>query len=337
MVCAAQQGQTGQGADDDGVQEDFEDAVQSLLAGDGLRGGGVSHGSGTQTSFVGEDTTLHAPGDNHEHGADCTTGNTCGGKCASKDVTEDSRQGTSGEDNHSQAGHDVNHSHAGDQLLGNGTQTLDAAEQNECSCHSQDQADDQVDGGQSSEVRVESQDNSIDGRDDVAGLDGVAGTQCSQSSEDGEQDSQPLPLGAQTLGDGVHGTADPVAHSVALTELNSQQDLGILGSHTDQCGDPQPEQSAGAAQGDSCGDTSDVAGADGACQGGGNGLEGGHLTFCSFLLGEDLTQGVLHGVAEAAELHTTHADGHQDAGADQQNHHNGAPDESVDRAVNAYD
>ena len=337
MVCAAQQGQTGQGADDDGVQEDFEDAVQSLLSRDGLRAGGVSHGSGTQTSLIGEDAALHTPRDNHKHGADCAAGDACGRECASKDVSEDSGQRGCGEDNDCQAGHNVDDGHAGNQLLGNRTQTLDAAEQNESSSHSQDQADNQVDGSEAAEVRVESQDNGVDGGDDVAGLDGVAGAQCGQSCKDGEQDSQPLPLGAQTLGDGVHGAADPVANRITLTELNSQQDLGILGSHTDQCGDPQPEQSAGAAQGDSCGDTSDVTGADGACQRSGNCLEGSHFAFCSLLLGEDLTQGVLHSMAEAAELHTAHADGHQDAGADQQDQHDGAPDKSVDRAVNAYD
>ena len=334
----AEDGQTGQGADDDGVHEDLEDAVDTLLHRVGLGGGGVGHRRGAQAGLVGEHAALHAPGDAQEHGAAGTAGDAGGGEGAHKDVMEDGGQGVGVVDNHHQGGDDVDQSHHGDQLLGDGAQALDAAEEDHGGEGGQGDAQHQVHDllGLLAEAGLEGHDHVVDGGDDVAHLHGVADAEGSQGGEDTEQDAQPLPVLAQAVLDVVHGAAHPVAVLVPLTELHGQGNLGVLGTHTDEGSDPQPEDGAGAAQGDGGGDTGDVAGAHGACQGGGHGLEGGHLTLagCGFV--EDLADGVLHGVAELAELHATGAQGHQDARAHQQDQHGNAPYESVDRTVNAF-
>ena len=55
-------------------------------------------------------------------------------------------------------------------------------------------------------------------------------------------------------------------------------------------------------------------------------------------LAEERTDGVLHYVAELADLNEAGADGEIDAGADQQQKHDGTPGEAVDRAVDiCYD
>ena len=62
-VQGQQQGQTGQGADNDGVHEHLEDTVEALLDGVRLGGGRMGDRSGTEAGLVGEYAALNAPGD----------------------------------------------------------------------------------------------------------------------------------------------------------------------------------------------------------------------------------------------------------------------------------
>ena len=108
------------------------------------------------------------------------------------------------------------------------------------------------------------------------------------------------------------------AVGVALTVLDRQQNLGVLGHHAHQGSDPHPEHGAGAADEDSAGDARNVAGADGGGKGGGQGLEGRNLTRAGLVLVKEFTGGVLPPVGDAAELRKAHPDTEVEAGADEQ-------------------
>ena len=297
----------------------------------------MSHGSRTQASLVGEDAALDAPGDDQHHGANCTAGDTGGRESASEDVAEDCGPVGNVCEANDQASHDVDNSHDGDQLLSNRTQTLDAAQQDDGCQDCQDDTQNQVDGGLTSEVGVEGGNHGVDGAGDVTNLNSVADAEGCQCAEDTEDGAQPLPVLAQAVLDVVHGAADPVAQCVSLTELDGQQNLGVLGTHTDQSGDPQPEDGAGAAQGDSCGNTGDVTGTDGSCQSGGHSLEGSDFALTGVGLLENLTDGVLQSIAKLTELDACGTAGQQDACAHQQDQHGRTPHEAIDRAVDTSD
>ena len=103
---SAQDGQTGQSTNQDGVHEDLEDAIQALLDAVGLRGSSMGDRSGTEAGLVGEHAALDAPGDDQDHGANDTTGDTAGGEGTHEDVVEHGGQGVGIADDHDQAGHD---------------------------------------------------------------------------------------------------------------------------------------------------------------------------------------------------------------------------------------
>ena len=289
--------------------------------------------SGTEAGLVGEHAALDAPGDDQDHGANDTTGDTAGGESTLEDVVEHGGQGVGIANDHDQAGQDVDDCHDGHQLLGDSAQALDAAEQNHGGQDDQDDAQDDVDQGLLVKVGVEGGDHGVDGRGDVAHLHGVADAEGCQGRKDTEDSTQPLPVLAEAVLDVIHGAADPVAVLVAFTEPDGQQDLGVLGRHADQGGDPQPEHGTRAAQRDGGGDTGDVTGTDGTSQRRTHGLEGRHFAFLGFGLGEDLAQGVLHGVAELTELHAEGPDGQQDTGTHQEDEHGDAPHDAVDGTV----
>ena len=293
---------------------------------------------GAKAGLVGEHAPLDAPLDAELDGhAGGAAGDSLRGERTAEDQTKHPGQLAGVGDQNDQAGNDVDEGHEGHQLLGDTADALDAAQEHHAHNDHQHHAQHQVDGaGAVRRGGDEGLDGGVDGVGDVAYLHRVADAEGGQAAEDTKDHRQPLPVLAQAVLDVVHGAAHPVAVLVPLTELHGQGNFGVLGTHTDEGSDPQPEDGARAAQGDSGGDTSNVAGAHGAGQGGGHGLEGGHLTLagCGFV--EDLADGVLHGVAELAELHATGAQGHQDARAHQQDQHGNAPYESVDRTVNAF-
>ena len=85
--------------------------------------------------------------------------------------------------------------------------------------------------------------------------------------------------------------------------MDRQRNLAVLGYHAQQGGDPHPENSAGAADGDGARHAGNVAGADGGRQGGADCLERGNgaLAGLGSLL-EELTDGIAPDGTEFAEL-----------------------------------
>ena len=336
---AAEQRQSGQGADDDGVHEDFEDAVQTLLDGICLRGSRMSHGSGSETGLVGEHAAGHTLLDG---GLDHDAGGAADGCVRAESALEDhAKHGAEladvAEDDQDGC-HDVDDCHEGHQLLSDGADALDAAQQDQCHDDRDDHADDDAAGGDGlSEdldgacfhVAAKCVDGGVDGGSDGVDLGHVADTEGGKETEDAEHAAEPAPAFAETVLNVVHRSADPVALVVALAVTDCQDHFGVLGRHAEQSRDPHPEDSAGAACRDGAGDACDVSCADRRRKSGGHGLERCHFTVSGLLLLEDLAEGVLHRVSEAGELDEAHADAQENAGSHKQDQHPGTPRDSV--------
>src|SRR5699024_9900696 len=125
------------------------------------------------------------------------------------------------------------------------TNTLDTTQQHNAHNQSQDNAQYQVDG----RYMVRSSGNKLLNRvinrtGNVTHLYSVSDTKGGQTSEDTENNCQPFPVLSQPIANVVHRTAYPVAMGIALAVFYRQQHLGILGGHTKQSGNPQPENGA---------------------------------------------------------------------------------------------
>ena len=78
--------------------------------------------------------------------------------------------------------------------------------------------------------------------------------------------------------------------------------------------------------------TGNIARADSCRQSRGHGLERSHLACTRLLLLEDLANGILHGVAELAELQESGAYTEVNTGAHQQDQHPGTPGNTIQKA-----
>ena len=119
--------------------------------------------------------------------------------------------------------------------------------------------------------------------------------------------------------------------------MNGQHDFGELGAHAQQGGDPHPEHSAGAADGDGAGHACDVARADGGGQSGADSLEGGQSAVRGLFLSEHAADGGADGVAEFAHLDKAGTDAQIQADTDNAGHGGNAPDEIVQDLVDVID
>ena len=329
-------GEGGKGADNDGIRKYLEHAEAALTYGGIGISSGMGYRSRTKTGFVGEYAaayaTLYGSGDGDASSAAHYGGGSKGAyEYAAENVADVADMGK--EDY--QSGKDVNDRHEGHQLFSYLTYALEAAYEDDGAEDSDDDADYQVSG-----VYVDGS-KAVDGAGD-RGNDGVdlghvTNTEGCQHSEECKQAAEPFPVFAKALADVVHRTAYPVALIVALAEMDSQSNFSKLGAHSEQCGNPHPEYSAGAAEGDGAGYAGDIAGTDGSRQSGANGLEGSYCAFTGFLLFEDLADGVLHYVAEPLELYPAAAEGVIHAGAYQKDHARPAHYDAVKEGVYFYD
>ena len=173
---------------------------------------------------------------------------------------------------------------------------------------------------------------------DFAGLGDVADTEGSQTTQDSEDHSQPLPALAQAVFNIVHGAALVDALLISDTVLHRQGDLAVLGAHAKECRHPHPEGSAGAAHEDGAGDAGDVAGTHSAGQSGGHRLEGTEvLAMVLSLLSKERANCVLHDVTKPAHLDPASAEGQEDASTHQQRQHDRPPYKAVYYAIDFFD
>ena len=299
----------------------------------------VSDGGRAQTGLIGEDAAANAL---DESSLDAHTGQTTGNGSGIESTLDNGNKcsGNSSDiddDNH-QSSDDVDNSHHGNQQSADISQTLDTAQQDDAA---DNRADDGNHPGDDQLLRTGGGDklrnSGIDGRSNGIDLGHVTDTEGRQCAEHCKDSAQPLPALAQTVLDVVHGAADPVASLVALTILDGQSNLSVLGTHTQQSGDPHPEDSTGTADGDSAGNAGDVTGTDGCCQSGTHGLEGRNGAFLLFGLFECLTQGILHNVDEVGELGEAAAYRQVDTDTQDQDHHGKTPDDAIDLTVQISD
>ena len=313
-----------------------EDAPHTLL--DGLLdvGGGMDHNGGAQTCFVGEDASLHTPGQSHLYAvADDAAAHSLQAEGSLEDGDENSGKSPDMGKYDDQGPDDIGDGHEGDDLFGNGGDPLKAADDDKtCQDHQEDAGDD----GGNAEGGVHVCRNGID-------LGHVADTEGGQYAEGREENGQKgadpgkAGSGSQTVPQIVHGAAAPFILGIFAAVVDAQDIFGIVGHHAEEGHDPHPEDGAGTAGYDGSRNAGDVAGADGGGQGRAQGLElADGLVVRSrmgrdMLVGKDGTDGLLHPVAEMGDLEELCQNGHQDAGTDQKDQHGDAPDKAVDSAV----
>ena len=334
-AVAAEHCQSGERADNDGIHEYLEYSEEALLYRVGLAGSSVSHRSGAETGLVGEAAAGYALGDGGRNGySERSAQSSLSIEGALEDHAEYCADVADVGEDHDQSGYDVYAGHYGDDPLRYLTDTLDASEEHQryddCNKYSYDKV------AERERIAREGDHRTLDvaaeridrGADALAyGLDlgSVSDTERSQESEDAEQNTQPAEALAQTVLDVVHRAAYPVALVVALTVVDRQRNFRELGAHSYKRGDPHPEDCAGTAYYDSSGDAGDVAGTDRCSQSGGESLERCNFALAGLLLLEHLSYGVLHGVAELAELQELGAYAEDQAYAYQQTEHDGTP------------
>ena len=228
----------------------------------------VHHGGGSLTGFVGEHGTGDA-GLNSQRGcctceaADCR----CSGKCRFYDQRHRGRNLSNVYQNNAQCCQNEENDHKGNDLACKFHNAFSATKDD----HPDDQAVAHAEGDQGQiKCRAEAFRNgiSLNTGKPVAG---------EADAEDGCQNERQFhALGKQlpkTLGDVIGRAAIRLTIFVIASVVACQRNLGTLQRHTEQSGDPQPEQSAGAANGNRCCYAADITDADCAANGSSGCLE----------------------------------------------------------------
>ena len=301
-------------------------------------GAGVGTGPGTEAGFIGENTA----GNTLLH-ADKEAANNTAGHSSRIEGTLDDRSKHCGNliglhNDQANAQNHIQQSHGGNQLFGDLTDTLDAADEDQSHDDADEHTDDQVAacGAVHAQQTVVDQ-SGVDSSGDGVDLGGIAGTEDSADAEEGIQVSQPHPLTAEAILDVVHGAADIVALVIALPVMDRQGNFGKLGSHAQQGGDPHPENGTGAADGDGTCHTGDVAGTNGSCQSGTDRLERGQRTSSSFFLPEHAADGIFHGITEFTDLQETGTDCQIQTHTDDTGHGGNTPDKVIEDFIQGSD
>ena len=217
------------------------------------------------------------------------------------------------EDENTQAADEVDDSHNGNELLGNGREALHAAQEDEAGEEDDEQAHDP--GGDAK--------GRIAGRGNRIGLDHAAHEAKCQDDGNGEEAREELAARTREgLGDVVDRTAMNGAVLVDLARLLREDGLGVVGRHTEERDEPHPEDGARAADQDGAAGTHDVARADLRRDGGGERLKRADAALLLAAEEVELTEDAAHALSEEANLHELGADGeHQAHGNEQDDEH----------------
>ena len=250
---------------------------------------------GTHTCFVGEETALCTLAD---RGLECVADAAADDCLRNERVLEDHAE-RCGEildaaDDEDQTAEEVETCHEGHDLFGEGSDTVNAADEDE---RGDCRYEDTDDPGRNAERGV-------------AGFcHGVGLNHCTHeaerengcySEEGGEELTE---LVRERVHDVVNGTAGHSAVSGYLAGLLSENSFGVDGSHTEESDDPHPEDSTGAANEDRTAGTDDITGTDLCGDCGGESLERAHTTLGGAAAERDITEHFAHAFAEAADLH----------------------------------
>ena len=338
LHTAEENDQGGHGADDDGIHEDLEDAEHALLDRISGVGAGMGNGAGTEACLIGEnaagDTLLHTDKEAAHH----TAGDGSRPEGALENGHKHSRNPVDPQDDQADAQKDVQQGHDGHQSLRNLANALDTANEDQRHDDADEHADDQVTacGAVHAQQAVVDQ-GGIDGSGDGIDLGGIAGAEDRADTEEGIQICQPHPLAAQTVLDVVHGAAHIVALLVPFPEIHRQGNFGELGAHAQQGGDPHPEHSTGAADGNGTCHAGNVAGANGCGQSGTHRLERSQGTAGGSGFVKNTANGTLHGIAKLPQLQEAAADTQVQTHADDAGHGGNTPDKAIQKVIDLCD
>ena len=274
----------------------------------------VCVGRGAHTGLIGEQAALCALADGRLDGiAEAAADN----GLRLERILEDHGNGSGdiGDTGHQhyQTAQQENAGHDRDDLLGHRGQTLHAAQEN-----------DGADGHQHDAHHPSGNpEGGIHGGTDGVGLHHAAHEAQRQHNRHGKEAGQELAEAAlERGGDVVHRAAADSAVRIHNAGLLGQRGFGVDGGHAEECDDPHPENSAGAAGKDGAGGTHDVAGTHLCGDGGGQGLEGAHTGLLLAALQGQVAEHSAHTFAEAAYLHEAGLNGIPQAHAYQQKHQN---------------
>ena len=273
---------------------------------------GMGVGGGAHTGLVGEQAPLGTLADGgFQRVADAAADNGTGIKGILKDHAEGLGDIPDADDQDHQRAQQEDGGHNGYQLLGDGGQTLHAAQEDDGA--DGDQHDTHDPGGDA--------EGGVEGGADGVGLHHAAHKTQGQDDGYGEEARQELTEPALKCGgDVVHRAAVDGAVLVNYAGLLGQGGLRVDGGHAEEGDEPHPKDGSGAAGEDGAGSAHDVSGTHLSGNGGGQSLEGGHAAFLGAALEAQAAKGFLHGLTEAAHLHEAGTDGVPQAHADEQEH-----------------
>ncbi len=246
------------GADDDGVDERFQQGDEAF--GDRFLGPDrrVRDCCGTDTCLIGERGALEAL----DQGADEAAGNTQAGECPGEDLAECPADLVEIDHQDDEGSTDIQDAHERDDLFGHACDGLDATDDNG------EHDDREYDAGDPARVVT---DDAGDLRMCLIGLEHVAATQCAENAENREQHRQDLASRQaqllETLGHVVHRATGNGAVRILVAVFDAQRTFGELRGHAHQAGQNHPEGGTRTTDADGHGNTGNVAQTDGARQG----------------------------------------------------------------------
>ena len=271
----------------------------------------VRVGSRTHTGFIGEEAALCALRNGFlQRSADSAADDGLRHKCILEDHAEGGGEiGDAGKENDYTADEEET-CHNGNDLFGDGGETLNAAEED-------DSADDNEN---------KTHDPSGDAESGLhSGTDGVGLNHAAEEAE-GEDDGnceeackELAEAALECAGDVVNGAALDVAVFVGFAGFESEGSLSIDGGHTEEGDNPHPEDGTGAAYEDSSGSTNDVAGADLSCNSGCKSLEGTHTAFLLAAAEGEIAENPAQAFTEASDLNEAGLNGVEKTHRDKQN------------------
>ena len=284
----------------------------------------VGMGGGAHTGLVGEQTTLGALRDGLLDGV---AERTAHDGLRLKGVLEDHAEGggdiPDAEDQDDQTAQQEDCRHNGDDFFRNGSQPLNAAQENDAADDDQRHAHDP--GGDA--------ESGLEALSDGVGLHHAAHEAQSQNDGDCEQGRQEFAEAAlERGGDVIDGAAVDGAVCCLDPGLDGQCGFSVDGGHAEEGDDPHPEDGAGAAGQDGTGCAYDVAGAHLSGNGGGQRLKGAHAAVMLFAVEGQIAEDSAHTLTEAADLNEAGLDAVPQADSHQQKDQNVVGQVRVDAA-----
>ena len=247
----------------------------------------------------------------------CSAGSFVLAEGAFDDQHDGVRHGRNMQEDEPQGNDDIEHSHEGNDFRGDLGDALESADGD--GGNEDGQQDIRFDFWHT-EGDIDTVHNGIDLRE---GADSEEGN---ENGRDGEESGQGAVLLAHAVPDVEHGASGNLAFLVNGAILDGQQSFGIFCRHAEESGHPHPENSAGAADFHSCGNSYDIACADGRRKGNAERLETRYIAHSVVLRPEDEPKGL----GQAENLQKSQTNGKEDACAHQERDERRPPHERVD-------